>query len=810
MDKPKIVVIDGDPKNLQILRESLESANFQVTTTENGQEAWTAIQSLRPDIVVSEVDVPGLDGFQLLEKLQNDPLGVTTPMVFLTNRRNLQDRIKSLRTGVKDYMIKPLHVKEVIARLQMILRRIETFTKEDSSESRRKIVGRLEEHDVEKLVESYGLERRTGVLSIYDQDNRNGEIYFRDGCVVNARFANFRAEKAVYQMLPWDRGHYIMTFKEVTIDDEITVSNLGLLLQGFKRLQERENMLLKLPPLDTTLVKTVIFDQILGRKAIGPDALRFIALFDGQRSLSDILSASTYDDLKTLERITRLYDQGFIRPVSDAPDNVPPIAVDDDPAIEESVNPPPLSAVAEELDDSGPGENPDLEQQIVDSVSQNSGSPDLHNGHDVSVPETGFSTYREVEKFSDEGSAEKGAQSEEPYQPLENESLPPHDHDDDSPDVEMEPSAPAPDRAPDLAEEALEEAPAAEITPDGESDILFDITEREELLEQPFDLDTKEEQPSLFMSDFRDIEKEAPKEETQRQEETEPEPFLAEHQSENVFPDHNIEPPVETNSADERIERIDEVPKHDKSDISIPPQTEPGEELRPEPQIEPHPKESEVTPQHRPHEIFANNGNGASTQPSVPTADGFHELADQLFGTRTLAKGHLAIIGAHNAGRDALVKTLSQPNFSKRCLGPSQDDIEIGRLQTSREHMLEIIGLATEKRFLQILEQISGTLLGYVVLVASDHSSSLSYLGYLLNSLKSTLTVPHLIAVYQPENQRRIPIDFVRYSLNLQNEEQIVEVKPTDPDSVRYLLKQLQKPGNSRHHRSENEIRENS
>ncbi|MFQ5770363.1 MAG: PleD family two-component system response regulator, partial [bacterium] len=165
MDTPTILVIDSDPKNLQILKESLESSNFKVVSINNGIDAWGIIQQQKPDLIVCEVNIPGLNGFELQEKLQKSPITASIPLVFLTNNSNPEDRQKSLRAGVKDYMIKPLHVKEVIARLQMILRRLDRI-KNEESESNRNVVGRLEDKSVEDLVESYGLERRTGVLSL--------------------------------------------------------------------------------------------------------------------------------------------------------------------------------------------------------------------------------------------------------------------------------------------------------------------------------------------------------------------------------------------------------------------------------------------------------------------------------------------------------------------------------------------------------------------------------------------------------------------------------------------------------------------
>lgn len=314
MSVTTILVIDSDSKNLQILRESLESYDFRVTAVDNGIDAWGIIQSQKPDMVICEVDIPGINGFELQERLQKNVTTAGIPIVFLTNRRNLEDRIRSLRSGVKDYMIKPLHVKEVIARIQMILRRMERLRSE-TAVSETTETGKLEEKSIEDLIETYGMERKTGVLSIYDEHNRNGEIYFSDGMVVNARLGNFRAEKAVYQMLPWKQGQYTMSFKEIKVEEEIAVSNLGLLLQGFKRLQDREKLVEKLPSPDVVLVKTSIFEEILKKKTVSSDANKFISLFDGQRTISEVLAESIYDDLKTLEKTVQLCEQGFVKPV---------------------------------------------------------------------------------------------------------------------------------------------------------------------------------------------------------------------------------------------------------------------------------------------------------------------------------------------------------------------------------------------------------------------------------------------------------------------------------------------------------------
>lgn len=313
MENPTILVADGDPKNLQILRDSLEASGFEVIVATDGLQAWQKISSEVPDLILSEVNLPQLDGFQLLEKLKADPATSAIPLMFLTNRRELQDRVRSLRGGVKDYMIKPLHVKEVLARIRMILRRMERI-KEEEIDSSRKLAGRLEEFSPVDLIESFGVERKTGVLTLNNENNRSGEIYFREGAVVNAALGTLKAEKAVYQMLPWKRGHFTMIFKEINVADEISVSNLGLLLQGFKRIEERERLFKQLPSPETTFVMTETFRSIMDKREASPEVAKFVGLIDGRRDILQIIDESTYDDIKTLERLVKLYQQGFIKP----------------------------------------------------------------------------------------------------------------------------------------------------------------------------------------------------------------------------------------------------------------------------------------------------------------------------------------------------------------------------------------------------------------------------------------------------------------------------------------------------------------
>jgi len=312
MDNQLILIADSDAKNLQILKNNLEAAGFLVSTVSNGKDAWEETLRTTPKLLLSETSLPGLSGYQLLERMNGDIKTAAIPVIFLTKQDDLQQRIKAFELGAKDYLVKPVHVKEVIAHIRMVIRRIEQH-KVDQIDSYKKFSGRLDQLNLADLIESFGIERKTGILTI-SNGQRTGQVYFRDGAVINATLDDFKTEQAVYQMLPWDSGYFSMIFRDVEVSDKISISNLGLLLQGIKRLEIREKLLSQLPSPKTAFTISPTFKGLVDKKKVGNGASSFVALLDGKRNVNQILDESRLDDLIALNRLVRLYQQGFINP----------------------------------------------------------------------------------------------------------------------------------------------------------------------------------------------------------------------------------------------------------------------------------------------------------------------------------------------------------------------------------------------------------------------------------------------------------------------------------------------------------------
>ena len=317
MKNPKILLIDNEPNNVRILKTNFEKAHYNIDQALDDDEAFTKIVSNSYDLVLSELSGSGIDGYHLLEKIQREPSRSHVPFVFITQKSDVWNRVKSFKLGAKDYIVKPMHVQEIIARINMILSRLARRTREESIATK-KCVGRIEDVSVSDLIEAFGIERKTGILRIYNIYGFSGQLFFIEGAVVNAFTTSLQAEEAVFKMMSWQKGRFSMFFcDDINVVDEIGLSNLGLLLQGAKRMEQREQLLSELPSLDAVLVTTSNFKQILDKKPLAHDLDYFIRLFDGERTLGRIIDESSYDEITTLKRILKLYRLKFLHVLRD-------------------------------------------------------------------------------------------------------------------------------------------------------------------------------------------------------------------------------------------------------------------------------------------------------------------------------------------------------------------------------------------------------------------------------------------------------------------------------------------------------------
>ncbi|GAA0385362.1 DNA-binding response regulator [Acrocarpospora corrugata] len=117
----RLLIVEDEPNILELLGASLRFAGFEVHTASDGKSAVTAARRHRPDLIVLDVMLPDVDGFEVVRRLRGS--GTYTPVVFLTARDATEDKIRGLTLGGDDYVTKPFSLEEVVARIRAVLRR---------------------------------------------------------------------------------------------------------------------------------------------------------------------------------------------------------------------------------------------------------------------------------------------------------------------------------------------------------------------------------------------------------------------------------------------------------------------------------------------------------------------------------------------------------------------------------------------------------------------------------------------------------------------------------------------------------------
>ena len=116
-----ILVADDDHKLLNMLRRTLSYEGFRIVTAADGQEALAQVEAERPEAIVLDWMMPGLDGVEVLARLRAEQ--DETPVLMLTAREAIEDRVEGLKSGADDYLVKPFAPAELVARLHALLRR---------------------------------------------------------------------------------------------------------------------------------------------------------------------------------------------------------------------------------------------------------------------------------------------------------------------------------------------------------------------------------------------------------------------------------------------------------------------------------------------------------------------------------------------------------------------------------------------------------------------------------------------------------------------------------------------------------------
>jgi DNA-binding response OmpR family regulator len=254
---PHVLVADDDAWILRMVATVLEKRGYSVETAVDGEDALARALARPPDLLITDVMMPKLDGWALVRQLRAHQELAMLPVIFLTALSSEDDRIRGFRLGADDYVTKPFRFEELDLRVTKTLRR----TQQTMQETREQLGGSglrgdLSQVGLSSLLVLIEMERKTGLLQLRAPQGPSAQILVREGKVVHARLDEADEPvdaECVYYLLTWGAGEFEFIACLVEGVDRVNVSTTHLLMEGARLIDEeslpKNSASVTIPPL---------------------------------------------------------------------------------------------------------------------------------------------------------------------------------------------------------------------------------------------------------------------------------------------------------------------------------------------------------------------------------------------------------------------------------------------------------------------------------------------------------------------------------------------------------------------------------
>jgi len=319
-----ILIVEEDESLRRILDLSLRHAGFAVGLASTHEEALKRLAD-GPDLVIAGATDPA--GLALCRRIKQTGNGLP-PAVVLISEPGLESKTRGLEAGADDFVVKPIYVQEVVARARALLQRRERERLElsahatngaaEASESPSpradRFVSDISDVPLVDLLRAIAAHQKSGVAVVTADGGGRGEIFFRQGNVVDAEVGRLSGREAIYRLFCWTVGRLEVEWKSIRRKDTIEMRPQDLLMEALRRVDEWRGLLAGLPPLDT--IFEVDYRMLAERLADIPDEVnRILRLFDGVRTFLQVIDDCGLPDLDAAASIGKLCQERIIHDI---------------------------------------------------------------------------------------------------------------------------------------------------------------------------------------------------------------------------------------------------------------------------------------------------------------------------------------------------------------------------------------------------------------------------------------------------------------------------------------------------------------
>jgi len=240
--KPKILMVDDEVDYLTLLKLKLLNEGFDVLATDNGRDALLLLENEDPDLVVSDVVMPGMDGLEMFRNMRSTPAIADTPLIFLSGKSETGMKVEALHLGAEDFLVKPVDLKELAARIRNVIRRdIKRRTGAAAGGGQNPgVMGDLKNLGIPDIVQTLHLGLKTACVTLHGGTKKEARIFFSNGRLCHAESGGQRGEEAFYRILRSTEGPFLIVHGQTTDQRTIDKDEMQLILEGFRRIDEEK------------------------------------------------------------------------------------------------------------------------------------------------------------------------------------------------------------------------------------------------------------------------------------------------------------------------------------------------------------------------------------------------------------------------------------------------------------------------------------------------------------------------------------------------------------------------------------------
>jgi DNA-binding response OmpR family regulator len=237
----KLLIVDDNPRLLKMLEMRFTESGYQATVMERVKDALIAAITEKPDLIIADVMMPEISGWEFKKLLNNISSMADIPFIFLTTNESLPLESYTQEFGPIDHLRKPYSFEELLAKVETNLKRRakRDETRSVESEASR---GTLEDMTLVDVMQVLAMNRKTCSITLV-KGQEIGKIYFREGRLLDAKMGDLQGDDAVYELLGWNGADFsIGEEPRITIQESVTKDLHALIAEGLQRIEEADRI----------------------------------------------------------------------------------------------------------------------------------------------------------------------------------------------------------------------------------------------------------------------------------------------------------------------------------------------------------------------------------------------------------------------------------------------------------------------------------------------------------------------------------------------------------------------------------------